>query len=504
MSYSYRYNDKSAAKKFGDWLGGQPWAGVLEAVGSEQKAEVFQALVDNAIAEFFPLRTVKRRDVDPPWINGTIKRMIRWRKRLYKEGGGRTADWKCLKKRITKLIEKRKKVYHDSQREALLMEDCARNFFKNTKNYMMKEKPVPFDVMNMFPGRTESDVAELLAVHFNTISSEFSPLYASQIPNTYNKQLPMLTTKEVALRLKKFRKPKSVVRGDIFPNIVTAHADALAVPLASIYNTITTTRIWPTNWKRESVTIIPKCRTPMDVGQLRNISCTVLILKIYESYVLQWTLEQVQLNINQFGGSKGCSTSHLLISIWQNVLTDLEDCRGATLLTAIDYAKAFNRMSFQECLRSLARHGSSNQVIGLIAAFLTDRTMSVRVGSSWNKSCPVFGGVPQGSILGVLLFNVTMDNLEDDPNTGQDDQNRAGWDDEDEGVDGQRAQSTPIHAEFEDFEPAVTPMRRPISSDGSFVFLNSARNVPRSAIRDLDRTILHDSTPPPEPNPKTS
>ena len=83
----------------------------------------------------------------------------------------------------------------------------------------------------------------------------------------------------------------------------------------------------------------------------------------------------------------------------------MEDCRAATLLTAIDYAKAFNRMEFQECLKSFARHGASTQIINLIATFLTDRMMSVKVGEAWSRPRRVNGGIPQGSILGVLLFN---------------------------------------------------------------------------------------------------
>ena len=125
-------------------------------------------------------------------------------------------------------------------------------------------------------------------------------------------------------------------------------------------------------------------------------------------------MEEVKLKNNQFGGVKGCSSSHLLISVWQRVLTDLEDCRAATVLTAVDYAKAFNRMDFKECLNAFARHGASNQVLRLIATFLHERTMSVRVGSTWSVPRMVNGGVPQGSILGVLLFNTTTDNLEDD------------------------------------------------------------------------------------------
>ena len=155
---------------------------------------------------------------------------------------------------------------------------------------MSKEWVGPFDVRDLFPGQSEEQIVETLAVRFNTISSEFSPLLDEQIPLTYSKPIPPLPVHEVAIRLKKIRKPKSAVKGDIFPDLVTHYADLLAVPLTAIYNEITSTKVWPSVWKNEFVTVIPKCSMPTDVGQLRNISFTMLASKVYESYVLSWSL----------------------------------------------------------------------------------------------------------------------------------------------------------------------------------------------------------------------
>ena len=70
-------------------------------------------------------------------------------------------------------------------------------------------------------------------------------------------------------------------------------------------------------------------------------------------------------------------------------------------------------MGYQECLAALARNGASTPVIELVATFLTDRQMSVKVGSVLSKPRAVNGGCPQGSILGVFLFNATIDDLEE-------------------------------------------------------------------------------------------
>ena len=69
LSYSYRYNNEDSAKAFGDWLLRKDWAGLVQTNGSNQKAEIYQDEINKAIEEFFPLKTTKRKNTDPPWIN---------------------------------------------------------------------------------------------------------------------------------------------------------------------------------------------------------------------------------------------------------------------------------------------------------------------------------------------------------------------------------------------------------------------------------------------------
>ena len=140
-----------------------------------------------------------------------------------------------------------------------------------------------------------------------------------------------------------------MVRGDVFPDLVTKYADLFAIPLCSIYNKITTSKTWPRAWKVEHVTVIPKTTCPSSFSDLRNISCTLLASKMYESFVLEWLTGQVSLKGNQYGGVRGCGTAHMLVQAFQDICEGLEDYRAGVLLTAIDYSKAFNRMSYH-CL----------------------------------------------------------------------------------------------------------------------------------------------------------
>ena len=120
---------------------------------------------------------------------------------------------------------------------------------------------------------------------------------------------------------------------------MTEYADIIAHPLSDIFNTITDTFIWASVWKIEIVTVIPKCNDPQTFDQLRNISCTLLVSKIYESYLLSWIRDEVSTCNNQFGGVRGSSTEHHLLQTWETILEDLEDNRASSLLTSIDFSK---------------------------------------------------------------------------------------------------------------------------------------------------------------------
>ena len=302
--YSYRRYTEESVKKFREWVVFHDWDAVLSARTADAKAEAYQAAVVGAVESMFELKTVRRKDTDPPWLDKRTKKLNQDRKKLYVEEGGRAAVWKEEKKRVEGEVRKRKRGFLDRQKDKLQREDAGSNFKRQVRSFSKAEKPRLFDVRDLMPGLTDEETAEALAQYFNRISDEFEPLGTGDIPCTRDKELPQLHEYEVAGRLRKFKKPKSTVPGDIFPKLVTQFADFLAVPLADIYNCNTVTKEWPRCWKREFVTIIPKKTSPDSLADLRNISCTLLASKVYESYVLDWLKLEVALRSNQYGGQR--------------------------------------------------------------------------------------------------------------------------------------------------------------------------------------------------------
>ena len=269
------------------------------------------------------------------------------------------------------------------------------------------------------------EVRNILAVWFcqslaysqaqtHTLAATYEPLDMEKVPRSTSEQLPTITEDQVVQRIKNSRKPNSQVPGDIHPSLYGSCAKYVAKPAADIYNAISRTLVWPEAWTREFITVIPKKRNPEGPSDCRNISCTNYLSKIYEAFVLEWAREQVKLNTNQYGGERGCSTSHMIIDVHHEMTAILEDRRAACVLTGIDYSKALNRLAHLPCLRAFKQKGASNEIIQLLASFLSTRTMTVRVGNTSSTPRGINAGAPQGSVLGSFLFNVGIDDLEDE------------------------------------------------------------------------------------------
>ena len=205
---------------------------------------------------------------------------------------------------------------------------------------------------------------------------------------------------------------KACPKDTIPPKIITNNSDIIGYKLLSDFNKSIDFGNFPVNFKNADVTPAHKNSARTDKFNYRPVSILPAMSKIYERllYDQMNNYMEFKLSDNLCGFRKGRSAQHCLIVMlekWRSTL----DMRGFSGVLLTDLSKAFDSLSHDLLLAKLNAYGFSYNAIKLIHDYLVNRHQRVRINSKYSSWSEILNGVPQGSILGPLLFNIYLSDL---------------------------------------------------------------------------------------------
>ena len=329
-------------------------------------------------------------------MNSEIKRLIT--KRQYWHKIGNLERWKKVAQKIKRLIEKRKKIYY-------------RNKYTVGKPDYWKEvralsKP---DSTNII----DAETAENLNIAFHSVwSGNRQPdLNRFRYTNAAPPVSPIFTFSNVNRQLKML---KSSASGPDELSALLLKSSRLEIVevLTTMFNEFVNKGFIPDQWKGANITPIPKVQHPKALSDYRPISLTSTLSKTFERVLAKYIVgltQKIWENNSQYGFLPKKSTMDAIVQVIDD-WGETKDRKDEITAIFFDFAKAFDLVDHGVLLEKL--DGLFPQwLCRLIAEYLRSRVQRVKTGDIVTEWKRVEAGVVQGSVLGPILFNLFINDI---------------------------------------------------------------------------------------------